>query len=60
MLKVIGMGDEYELEESYRVHLRELYYVGKIIFLLPTSEIGVTSGENPLLLREIREIKDMK
>jgi hypothetical protein len=60
MLKVIGMGDEDELEESDRVHLRALCCVDKTIFLLPISEIGVTSGDNPLLLREIRELKDMK
>jgi len=53
ILKVIGMGDEDELEESYKVHLRALCCVCKTNFLLPISEIGVTSGKNPLLLLEI-------
>jgi hypothetical protein len=59
MLKVIGMGDEDELAESDRVHLRGLWCVDKTILLL-ISKIGVTSGDNPLLLREIQELKDMK
>jgi hypothetical protein len=50
---VKGMGDEYELEESDKVHLREIFCVCKKTFLLPISEIGVTSGDNPLLLLEI-------
>jgi len=50
MLKVIGMGDKDELEESYRVRLRALCCIDKTIFLLPISKIGVTSGDNPLLL----------
>ena len=35
ILKVKGMGDEDELEESNRVLLRELFCVDKTIFLLP-------------------------
>jgi hypothetical protein len=53
MLKVIGMGDGDELAESDKVCLRALRCVDKTIFLLPISEIGVVSGDNPLLLREM-------
>jgi hypothetical protein len=53
MLKVIGMGDKYKLTKKYMVLLRELCYVDKTIFLLPILEIGVASGDNPLLLREM-------
>jgi hypothetical protein len=51
MFKVIGMGDEDELEELEMVWLREIYCVDKIILLLLISERGVTLGDNPLLLR---------
>jgi hypothetical protein len=51
MLKVIGMGDKDQLVESNKVHPRELFCVDKTIFLLPISEIGVASEDNPLLLR---------
>jgi hypothetical protein len=60
ILKVKGMGDEDELEESFKVLLRELCYVYKTKFLLHISEIGVISRDNPLLLREIQELEDMK
>jgi hypothetical protein len=60
ILKVKGMGDEDELEESDRVLLRSLCSVHKMIFLLPILEIEVTLGDNPFLFREIRELKDMK
>jgi hypothetical protein len=53
ILKVKGMGDEDELEESDKVHLRALCCVCKTNFTLPISEIGLTLGDNPLLLREI-------
>jgi hypothetical protein len=53
MLKVIGMGDGDELAESDKVLLRALCCVDKTIFLLPISKIGVASGDNPLLLREM-------
>jgi len=35
MLKVIGIGDDGELEESDKVLLRALSWVDKMIFLLP-------------------------
>jgi hypothetical protein len=54
------MGDKGELEESDKVHLRALSCVDKTIFLLPISKIGVASGDNPLLLREMRGLEDMK
>jgi hypothetical protein len=59
MVKVIGMGDKYELEESYKVCLRALSCVDKTIFL-PNSKIGVALGDIPLLLREMRGLEDMK
>jgi hypothetical protein len=60
MLKVIGIGDEDELEESYKVLLREHFYIDKKKFLLPISKIGVASGDNPLLLREMQGFEDME
>jgi hypothetical protein len=60
MLKVIGMGDKDELAESDKVRLRALFCVEKTIFLLPFLEIGVASGKNPLLLREMQGLEDMK
>jgi hypothetical protein len=54
MLKVIGMGDEDELEESYRVFLRAPCCVDKTILLLPISEIRVTSGDSSSSLRNTR------
>jgi hypothetical protein len=53
ILNVKGMGDEDELVESDRVLLRALFCVCKKHFLLHVSEIGVTSGDNLLLLQEI-------
>ena len=53
MLEVISMGDGDELAESDKVHLRALCCVDKTIFLLPILKIGVASGDNPLLLREM-------
>jgi hypothetical protein len=53
MLEVIVMGDGDELAESDKVHLRALCCVDKTIFLLPILKIGVASGDNPLLLREM-------
>jgi hypothetical protein len=60
MLKVIGIGDKGELAESDKVRIRTLYCVDKTIFLLPISKIGVALGDNPLLLREVRGLEDMK
>ena len=60
MLKVIGMGHKCELEESYKVLLRAFCCVSKTISILPISKIGVASGDNPLLLRDMRGLEDMK
>jgi hypothetical protein len=60
MLKVIGMGNKYELVESDKVRLRALFCVNKTIFLLSISKIGVASGNNPLILREMRGLEEMK
>ena len=60
ILKVKGMGFEDELIESDRVLLRALCCVDKMIFLLPISKMGLTLEDNPLLLQEILELKDMK
>jgi hypothetical protein len=54
ILKVTGMGDEDEIAESDRVLLRELCCGNKTIFLLHISEIGVTSGDNPLLIEKYK------
>ena len=56
----MGKGEKGELEESNKVLLRVLCWVNKIAFLLPISMIGVASGENPLLLLEMRGFEDMK
>jgi hypothetical protein len=55
-----GWGEKDELAESDTVLLRVPCWVDKITFLLPISVIGVISGDNPLLLLEIRGFKDMK
>ena len=49
----MGKGEKSELEELDKVHLRVIYWVNKMDFLLPISMIGVDSGENPLLLLEM-------
>jgi hypothetical protein len=54
ILKVISMGDKGEPTESDKVRLRALSWFDRTTFLLPISKIGVASGDNPLLLREIR------
>jgi hypothetical protein len=55
ILKVIGMGDKGELAESYKVLLRELSCVDKILFLLPISKIGVDLVEkSPSTSRDAR------
>jgi hypothetical protein len=54
ILKVIGIGDEGELEELEKILLREFYWVDRTIFLLPILEIGVALGNNPLRERDVR------
>lgn len=60
ILKVMGKGEKGELEKSDKVLLRVLSWVDKVAFLLPISMIGVASGDNPLLLLEMRGFEDMK
>jgi hypothetical protein len=60
ILKVIGIGDEGELEESNKVLLRALSWVDRTIFILPISEIRVDSRDNPLLFQEMQGFEDMK
>jgi hypothetical protein len=57
---MIGEGEEGELDESDKVLLRVPYWVDIIAFLLPISMIGVISGDNPLILLEMRGFEDMK
>jgi hypothetical protein len=57
---VMGKGEKGELAESDKVLLRVLSWVDKMAFLLPISMIGVASGDNPLLLLEMRGFEDMK
>ena len=59
-LNVMGKGEKGELEESDKVLLRVLSWVNKMSFLLPISMIGIASGDNPLLLLEMRGFEDMK
>ena len=47
---MIGRGERDELAESDKVLLRVLYWNDKIMFILPISEIGLISGDKPLLL----------
>jgi hypothetical protein len=56
----MGKGEKGELAESEKVLLRVLSWVDKMAFLLPISMIGVASGDNPLLLLEMRGFEDMK
>jgi hypothetical protein len=60
ILKVMGKGEKGELEESDKFLFRVLSWVKKMDFLLPISMIEVASGENTLLLPEMREFEDMK
>jgi len=60
ILWMIGEGKKDELDESNKVLLRELCWVDNTTFLLPISTIGLISGDNPLLLLETQEFKDMK
>jgi hypothetical protein len=57
---VIGKAENGELTESYKVVLRVLSWVDKMAFLILISKIRVASGDNPLLLREMRGFEDMK
>jgi hypothetical protein len=57
---MMGEGEKGELAESDKVLLRVLSWVDKMAFLLPISMIGVASGDNPLLLLEMRGFEDMK
>jgi hypothetical protein len=56
----MGEGEKDELAESYKFLLRVPCWVDKTMFLLPISAIGVISGDNPLLLLDMRGFKDMK
>jgi hypothetical protein len=57
---MMGEGEKGELAESDKVLLRVPCWVDIIAFLLPISMIGVISGDNPLLLLEMRGFEDMK
>jgi hypothetical protein len=52
-------GEKGELEKSDKVLLRVLSWVEKMDFLL-ISMIGVASGNNPLLIIEIRVFEEIK
>jgi hypothetical protein len=60
ILWMIDKGKIDELDESDKVLLRALCCADNTMFLLPISTIGWISGDNPLLLLETRESKDMK
>jgi hypothetical protein len=53
-------GEKGELEKSDKVLLRVLSWVEKMDFLLLISMIGVASGNNPLLIIEIRVFEEIK
>jgi hypothetical protein len=52
ILLMIGEGKKDELDESYILLLRALFWVDNTTFLLPISAIGLISGDKPLLLLE--------
>jgi hypothetical protein len=60
ILWMIYEGKKYEMDESDKFLLRALFWVDNTTFLLPISAIGLISGDNPPLLLEARESKDMK
>jgi hypothetical protein len=60
ILWMIDEGKKDELDESNKVLLRELCWADSTTFLLPISEIGLISGDKPLLLQKSQESKDMK
>jgi hypothetical protein len=60
ILWMIDEGKKDELDESDNVLLRALCWADSTTFLLPISAIRLISGDNPLLLLEARESKDMK
>jgi hypothetical protein len=57
---MIDEGKKDELDKLDKFLLRALCWEDKTTFLLPISEIGLISGDKPLLLLEARESKDMK
>jgi hypothetical protein len=60
ILWMIGEGEKDELDELDKFLLRALCWVENTTFLLPISAIRLILGDNPLLLVETRESKDMK
>jgi hypothetical protein len=56
----MGKGEKYELAKSDKFLLIIPCWVDKTKLLLPISTIRVISGDNPLLLLEMRGFKDMK
>jgi hypothetical protein len=60
ILWMIGEGKKDEMDESDKVLLRSLCWEDNTMFLLPISAIGLISGDNPLLILEAQESKDMK
>jgi hypothetical protein len=60
ILCMIGEGKKDELDELEKVLLISLCWVDNTTLLLPISTIGLISGDNPLLLLETRESRDMK
>jgi hypothetical protein len=60
MLWMIDEEKKDKLDELEKFLLREICWVDNTMFLIPISTIGLILGDNPLLLLETRESKDMK